>query len=120
MILHIISRSEWVRAQAVGERVTPSLAAQGFVHCADRGTVTVPANAIYAGRTDLLLLLIDPALVPSPVRWEAGDPPHPDGLWFPHVHGPIPTSAVVGAHDFPPEPDGRFVLPEELAEVRAT
>ena len=47
-----------------------------------------------------------------PVRWEAvADSP----LWFPHVHGPIPVEAVVEVHDFPPLPDGSFVLPEAVA-----
>jgi uncharacterized protein (DUF952 family) len=120
VILNIISRSEWTDAQAAGERVTPSLAAQGFVHCSDPGTVTLPANRRYAGRTDLLLLVVDPTLVPSPVRWEEGDPPHPDGLWFPHVYGPIPVAAVVAVVEFPPLADGTFHLPSALAEIRAT
>lgn len=120
MILNIASRAEWAEAQAAGERITPSLAEQGFVHCSDPGTVSLPANTRYAGRTDLVLLVIDPTLVPSPVRWEDGDPPHPNGLWFPHVYGPIPVSAVVATHDFPPLADGTFRLPAGLAEVRAT
>lgn len=113
MILHIASRQEWEQALAAGEIRPASLAEQGFVHCSDPGTVRLPANAFYAGRTDLLLLVIDPATVP--VRWEPADPPQPDGPWFPHVYGPIPISAVVRRHDFPPGPDGVFELPAALA-----
>ena len=113
MILHIISRQGWAAAQAAGAVRDPSLAEQGFVHCSDFGTAHLPANFLFAGRTDLLLLVIDPALVP--VRWEPADPPRPDAPWFPHVYGPIPVSAVTAAHEFPPGPDGTFRLPAVLA-----
>jgi uncharacterized protein (DUF952 family) len=121
VILHIAGREEWAQALADGEIRTPSLAGQGFVHCSDYGTVHLPAGAFYAGRTDLLLVVVDPALVPSPVRWEPGDPPRqgeplqPGGPWFPHVYGPIPVTAVVGTHEFPPNPDGTFRLPAAIA-----
>ena len=120
MILHIVDREEWARARAAGELRPPSLAAQGFVHCSDPGTVHLPANRLYAGRRDLLLLVIDPARVPAPVRWEPADPPAPGAPWFPHVYGPIPVSAVLAERDFPPRADGEFELPQSLAEFRAT
>src|SRR5439155_14180413 len=85
---------------------------EGFAHCSDPGTVHLPANRLFAGRADLVLLEIDPAKVD--VRWEPGVPPSPDGVWFPHVYGPIPPSAVVAVHDFPPGADG-FRLPAALA-----
>jgi uncharacterized protein (DUF952 family) len=113
MILHIISRDEWRQAAAAGEVTADSLATQGFVHCSDIGTAHLPADIRFAGRTDLLLLVIDPDQVP--VRWEPGDPPISGGPWFPHVYGPIPTSAVVATHDFPPAADGTFQLPAALS-----
>jgi uncharacterized protein (DUF952 family) len=114
-ILHICPRPDWTAALAVGEYRHPSLDEVGFLHCSDPGVVHLPANSFYRGRTDLVLLVIDPARLVVPVRWEPGDPPHPAGLWFPHVYGPIPTAAVVAVHDFPPEPDGTFRLPAALA-----
>lgn len=101
-----------------GQEIRPaSLATQGFAHCSDYGTVHLPANALFAGRTDLVLVQIDPAAVDVPVRWEPGDPPSPIGAWFPHVHGPIPAAAVVAVHEFPPSPDGTFRLPPALADA---
>lgn len=120
MILHIATADEWASARAAGEVRPPSLAEVGFVHCSDPGTVHLPAAALFAGREDLLLLVVDPARVGVPVRWEPGVPPAPSGAWFPHVYGPIPVAAVVSAHPFPPEPDGTFRLPAALAEVGAT
>jgi uncharacterized protein (DUF952 family) len=118
VILHICGAAEWAEVEGAGERGeyrAPSLGDVGFIHCSDPGTATLPANALYRGRTDLLLLEIDPAKVDAEVRWEDGAPPHPSGIWFPHVYGPIPRVAVVGVHEFPASPDGDFRLPESLA-----
>jgi uncharacterized protein (DUF952 family) len=103
--------------QAGQDITAESLATQGFVHCSDFGTVHLPANALFTGRADLVLVAIDPAAVDVAVRWEPGDPPSPNGAWFPHVYGPIPAGAVVAVHDFPPSPDGTFRLPPALADA---
>jgi len=113
VILHICGAAEW--AEGTGEYRTPSLDDVGFIHCSDPGTAHLPANALYRGRTDLVLLEIDPVKVGAEVRWEDGVPPHPAGIWFPHVYGPIPRAAVVGVHEFTAQPDGDFRLPESLA-----
>jgi uncharacterized protein (DUF952 family) len=129
VILHIVSRDELSECVADGEYRAPSLADVGFTHCSDPGTVHLPANALYAGRTDLLLMVIDPALLTVPVRWEPGEPPpgrdggekaQPGGPWFPHVYGPISMSAVLSVLEFPSRADGTFQLPTALAEARAT
>jgi uncharacterized protein (DUF952 family) len=116
VILKILGGDEWAQAKRGGEIRSASLAEVGFVHCADPGTVHIPANALFAGRKDLVLLVVDPGRLDVPVRWEAGVPPHPAGLWFPHVYGPIPLAAVVAAHEFPPGPNGRFELPPVIAD----
>jgi len=110
VILHITTRDEYDSGKPYR---APSLETEGFVHCSDFGSVHLPANRLFAGRTDLVLLEIDPAKLDVPLRWEPGVPPDPNGAWFPHVYGPIPQSAVVAVHDFPPGENG-FVLPESL------
>lgn len=110
MILHITTRDEYDPGKPYR---APSLETEGFVHCSDFGSVHLPANRLFAGRTDLVLLEIDPSKLDVPLRWEPGVPPDPNGAWFPHVYGPIPQSAVVAVHDFPPGENG-FVLPESL------
>lgn len=113
MILHITSRAEYRPGADVR---AASLDTEGFVHCSDFGTVHLPANRLFAGRDDLLLLVIDPGKLDVPLRWEPGAPPDPKGAWFPHVYGPIPASAVVAVHDFPAQPGG-FELPAALREM---
>lgn len=111
MILHICSAAEWTGQ----EYRVPSLETDGFIHCSDPGTVHLPANALYAGRIDLVLLEIDPARLNVPMRWEPGVPPSPAGIWFPHVYGPINPDAVVAVHDFLPGPEGTFQPPDGIA-----
>ena len=113
MILHITSRGEFRDGAEVR---AASLETEGFVHCSDFGTVHLPANRLFAGRDDLVLLVIDPAKLGVPLRWEPGVPPDPNGAWFPHVYGPIPPDAVIAVHDFPAV-GGRFELPESLRDM---
>lgn len=110
MILHITTASDYRAGEPYH---APTLDSEGFVHCSDFGTVHLPANRLFAGRTDLLLLEIDPGKLDVPLRWEPGVPPDPNGAWFPHVYGVIPPEAVRAVHEFLPGPDG-FVLPEAL------
>jgi uncharacterized protein (DUF952 family) len=113
VILHICTRDEWALAAEEGAHRPASLASEGFVHCSDVGTVHLVGNARFAGRTDLVLLVVDPDQVGAPVRWEPGaDLPGPP--WFPHVYGPIPVHAVHTVLDWPTEPDGTFRPPAEL------
>ena len=113
-VLHICPAADWERVPAGGEYRTSSLHEVGFVHCADRGTVQLPANRFFPGRTDLVLLEIDTAGLD--VRWE---PPVPaeeaDGPWFPHVYQAIPAHAVVALHEFRPDSSGVFLVPEAVA-----
>ena len=118
MILHICPRADW-DARVGGSLHPASLGTEGFVHCSDPGTVALPASRVYPGRTDLVLLEIDPDRLDVVVRWEPGVR---DGLvetggpWFPHVYGPVPEAAVRAVHAFPPGSDGSFRLPPGLLE----
>ncbi|HEX2131898.1 MAG TPA: DUF952 domain-containing protein [Actinophytocola sp.] len=116
MILHICRTGDWTPGAAYRPE---SLDTVGFVHCADPGTVHLPADRLFRGQPDLLLLCVDPARLTVPVRWEEGDPPDPGGVRFPHVYGPIDPEAVVSAHPFPPAADGTFHLPPELAATHS-
>ncbi|GAA3860881.1 DUF952 domain-containing protein [Saccharothrix violaceirubra] len=102
VILRISSRAEWASARDAG---AVPIDPDGFLHCSDPGTVHLPANRMFPGRTDLVLLVIDPGGLP--VLWEPGDGDE-DGPWFPHVYGPVPADAVVAVLEFPPDADGRF------------
>lgn len=103
-IFHVATDPEWQGALG-GHSITPaSLASEGFVHCSTAAQLPDVLARFYPGRDDVWILEIDPAQLDAELRWEA--PAHPDGSpntdvegheRFPHVYGPIPLAAVVGA-----------------------
>ena len=106
-LLHITTAPAWNAAQAQGAYLADSLAAEGFIHCSTPTQVVWVANMRFHGRTDLILLHIDPSKLDADVRYENLE----GGEWlFPHVYGPIPVSAVVAVTAFRPSADGTFSL----------
>ncbi|MGE2836714.1 DUF952 domain-containing protein [Mycobacterium sp. SMC-4] len=108
VLVHLCSADEWARARDLGTHRPDSLESVGFVHLSTPAQVHLPANRLYAGRTDLMLLCIDPARLTSPVRWEPGVPADPDGMVFPHLYGELPVDAVIHITPYLPGPDGFF------------
>jgi uncharacterized protein (DUF952 family) len=107
-LLHLCTTEEWVLAEAAGERRPPSLESHGFVHLSAPAQVHLPANRLFAGRTDMLLLRLDPDLLGAPVRWEPGVATDPQSMTFPHLYGPLPVAAVTGVQPYLPDGDGGF------------
>ena len=103
MLLHICADDDWRLAQDRGEHRPDSLDDVGFIHLSTPEQVHLPANRLYAGRTDLVLLRIDPDRLSAPVRWEPGVPTDPEAMLFPHLYGPLPVSAVTSVTPYPPE-----------------
>ena len=119
ILLHITTHADWSLALAAGAYRPASLAVEGFIHCSTYAQTAATANRYFAGRTDLLLLCIDDRLLDVPLRYEApiaaGPGPNPRAdERFPHLYGPLALSAVIRVVEFPPGPDGSFVLPTEL------
>jgi uncharacterized protein (DUF952 family) len=108
MLLHICAVDEWRLAKDRGEHRPASLTDVGFIHLSGPDQVHLPANRLYAGRTDLVLLHVDPALLTAPVRWEPGVPTDPAATLFPHLYGPLPVTAVTSVTPYLPGSDGQF------------
>ncbi|MEM9194805.1 MAG: DUF952 domain-containing protein [Myxococcota bacterium] len=105
-ILHIAVASQW---EAAGETYRPAaFPREGFVHCSLPHQVLKPANRLFRGRTDLVLLVIDPSKLTAELRYEDC---YQEGEHYPHVYGPIDRSAVVEVLPFVPNEDGSFELP---------
>ena len=110
VLVHLIEPAQWRAALAAGAVRPPSLEAVGFVHLSTPEQVHVPARALHPGRRDLALLVVDPARLTDPVRFEPGHPEDPAGMRFPHLYGPLPVATVVAVVAYrPPSP---LVLPE--------
>jgi uncharacterized protein (DUF952 family) len=106
-LLHLITAADWEQARARGTLAPTHGAA--FVHLSTAEQVTRPADRLFAGRTDLLLLALDPDGLD--VRFEPGMPYDPLDMLFPHAYGTVPVSAVVAVTPYLPGPDGTFPPP---------
>ena len=107
-LVHLCSTAEWDAARAAGERRPPSLDEVGFVHLSAPEQVHLPANRLYSGRTDMVLLWCDPSALDAPIRWEPGVPSDPASMRFPHLYGPLPAAAVVDVTPYLPGGDGAY------------
>jgi uncharacterized protein (DUF952 family)/GNAT superfamily N-acetyltransferase len=111
VLLHLVTTEQWQDAVAGGVIAPPSLAEVGFVHLSTPEQVHLPAGRLLTGRTDVWLLVLDPARIPAEVRWEPGVPTDPESMRFPHAYGPVPLAAVTSVLPYRPGPDGRFTPP---------
>ena len=102
-IVHICSQEDWQAAQAVGAYRADSLEAEGFIHCSQPAQVIGVANRYYSGRTDLLLLWINPSKLGAELRWEPSE-----GDIYPHLYGPLNLDAIIHVSAFLPDGDGVF------------
>jgi uncharacterized protein (DUF952 family) len=105
-LVHLCSAQSWSHAQQSGElRPQPD---DGFIHLSTLQQVHLPANRLYRGRRDLVLLHVDPGRLSSPLRWEPGVKTDPEAMMFPHLYGPLPVNAVIDVIAYRPGPDGAF------------
>ncbi|GII51904.1 hypothetical protein Pth03_02930 [Planotetraspora thailandica] len=107
MLFHLALASDWERAEKAGEyrmsTLGVTLEEEGFIHAsADMDQVNGVAERFYRGVAEpLVLLAVDESLLGCPVKFEV-----PEGTTeaFPHIYGPIPTTAVLTATPFTPTP----------------
>ncbi|MDP7721210.1 DUF952 domain-containing protein [Mycobacterium sp. TY814] len=109
-LVRLCSEQEWADARERGliPAEPPEPQAEPFVHLSTIEQVHLPANRIYHGRDDMVLLYVDASALPGPVRWEPGVPSDPESMLFPHLYGPLPVEAVTEVVPYPPAADGSF------------
>jgi uncharacterized protein (DUF952 family) len=90
MIFHIVDRDAWAVAVQRGVYRPASLEQEGFVHFSYADQVRGTVDLFYAQVPNLFVVEIDPARLRSEVKVEGG---------FPHVYGPIPTTAAMRTHE---------------------
>ena len=108
LLIHLCGAGEWDEAQRLGEVRPESQTVAGFVHLSAPWQVQLPANRLFAGRTDLIALFVDPSALHAPLLWEPGVPGDPESMLFPHLYGHLPAAAVVEVRPYRPGPDGLF------------
>ncbi|MCC7053838.1 MAG: cupin domain-containing protein [Gemmatimonadaceae bacterium] len=105
-VFHICSRAALAEARARGVYRAGSLLGEGFIHLSRAHQVPGTARAFFAGVPDLVLLVIDPTLLTSPLVYEPPAPP-PGATetddraaeLFPHCYGPLDLDAIIDVVD---------------------
>jgi uncharacterized protein (DUF952 family) len=92
-IYHVTTQPEWDAAVKQGFYESASLKEEGFIHCSQETQVSGVLERYFKGKTNLVKLVIDTDLLTS--RWVYEWSPSIADT-FPHVYGPINTSAVTG------------------------
>jgi uncharacterized protein (DUF952 family) len=102
---HLAPREVWDGQRTQHTYVPEAFAVDGFVHCTDGEEAVIDtANRYYrTDPRDYVVLTIEVDALSSEVKYE--DP----GRIFPHVYGPIETSAVRDVREVRREADGTFI-----------
>jgi pimeloyl-ACP methyl ester carboxylesterase/uncharacterized protein (DUF952 family) len=97
LVHKIVDREAWAHASDPWPGAEVDLR-DGYIHLSAGHQVEGTLLRHFAGRRDLLVLGIDPGhLPPGTLRWEVSR----GGERFPHLHGPLPRSAVVRLREVP-------------------
>lgn len=92
IIYHVTTAKEWNAAKEKGFYEHPSLKDEGFIHCSQDYQVPGVLKRYFAGKTDLVKLVIDTDKLTSKFVFD-WSPSLADT--FPHVYGPVNSDAVI-------------------------
>lgn len=117
MIWHLALPEDWLAQAPTGSyRVSTrgmSLDEVGFIHCSRSNQIEGVAQLFYSDLDELLMLEIDEAAIESSI---IDEPPAPGvDEMFPHIYGPIPTTAVVNVRQWR-RTSGVWELPDQGPE----
>lgn len=113
MIYHICAKSRWEDGKAHGAYEADTLEAEGFMHASTINQVITVANAVFAGQSDLVFLVIDESRLTSDLKYETAG----NGEDYPHLYGTLNPDAVIREVDYVAGEDGMFTLPD-LSDLR--
>lgn len=105
ILFHLTTKENWKAYQADGNYEPESLDAQGFIHCSSGDQLEDTANRLFAGKQEVLLLVIDVSSLRPQVKYEMDED---SGLKYPHIYGPLNTNAIIDKIDIHVEEDGEF------------
>jgi uncharacterized protein (DUF952 family) len=92
IIYHVTTAADWKAAQQNEFYDHPSLTAEGFIHCSQEHQIAGVLERYFAGKTDLVKLVIDTDKLTSKFVFD-WTPSTADT--FPHVYGTINMDAVI-------------------------
>ncbi|KEK23123.1 DUF952 domain-containing protein [Bacillus gaemokensis] len=107
MITKVIRKREWEVGKTKGEIIEASLMQEGFIHCSFLEQSLQVANKHFSNEMDLVLLIMDTALVKEEIKYEIAS----NGQKYPHIYGALNVGAIVKVVPFYKEA-GLFALPK--------
>ena len=103
-IFKIVTANEWLVARETGVFTgAPVDIADGFIHFSTADQLSETAARHFAGKTDLYLVAVDPAVLGAQLKYE----PSRGGALFPHLYGDLPLDAVLWERPLPLSANGR-------------
>lgn len=103
-IYHITSEIALEASRETGKLLADSLSTEGFIHSSRASQIPGVIERFYGGATKLVMVEIDWAKLDSELRWDVVYPPET----FPHIYGPICTSAIVSTIEGVRDANGVF------------
>jgi uncharacterized protein (DUF952 family) len=108
----LCSVAEWAEAEAAGLWVGSAVdVTDGFIHFSTAHQLAGTAAKHFFGRSDLLLVSIDPAGFGDALKWELSR----GGDMFPHLYAPLPVAAAVAVRPVLLDAGGVHILPEAVS-----
>ena len=103
-IYKIVTKDEWRAARTAGVFKGAAVDLQdGFIHFSAAAQAEETAARHFAGKTDLVLVAVDPERLGAALRYEVSR----GGALFPHLYGELGLDAVVWEKPLPLGADGR-------------
>lgn len=96
IIYHVTTSEEWNQAKKKGSYEAASLPVEGFIHCSEASQVKGVLERYFAGKNNLVKLVIDTDKLTSPLKYELAPSINEN---FPHVYGPLNVDAVVSVEE---------------------
>ncbi len=109
MIYHIASPGHWQQQAGMATYTHPSLEKEGYIHASTLQQVVPSWQKHFDTQAGLLLLVIDPLLTGSEVKFEQGVN---TVQLFPHIYGPINQQAIIAVGPLQTDANNHLVLPE--------
>ncbi|MCB9558382.1 MAG: DUF952 domain-containing protein [Deltaproteobacteria bacterium] len=103
-IYHFTPRAAYF-AEPQRDYLPETFARDGFIHCSEAEQLRDAAARFAGGRSDLVVLTINPDKLRAPLVYEDL---FGEGRAFPHLYGPLNRDAVVAVSDFCPDADGVY------------
>lgn len=104
-VVHLLERTRWEGREAD----TDYRRDEGIIPCTSPGRAAEVARSVFDSERDLLVLVIDPRDLSTPVRYE----PSESG-YTPQIDESVQPEAITAVYDVPKGPDG-FLQPSELS-----